>query len=873
MRQNDNAKNNGVRIERTARLWAAIPFLLLAVAASAASSGLSPAARDLEREVVFNLPRQPLENALLGFSEQAKIQVMTASTVIPDQLSGSVVGRQRVRIALDMLLHGTGLRYSVVNDTTVAIHALQAGGDNWNAASEASLRPVTLLAAVTNASPDNAKGSSTGGSERVTAAGQPARSSDLSGIEEVLVTATKRGAASAQSLPISISAISGKSLEDSGSTVFADWSHTVPGLVYQDQGPGDKRYIIRGVQSIGAATVGVYLDNAVITGSNGEDDGGGKNVDLRLYDVNRIEVLRGPQGTLYGASSLSGTIRLITNTPNLDRIEGNVGAQLSDTAHGSDNYNFNGVFNVPIIDGKLGLRAVGWYVNDSGYIDNVRLGNKEINTEETSGGRVTLALAATDRLKMSASFLYQDQELGGKSFYFPADGELQQSEYTLDPRTDRAKISQLDIAYAGDRYDFDLSSAYFDRFVYYRFDSTPILIFFGVPDLPAVTLQPEDSSIFTTEARISSRLDGPVQFVVGALYQKQTRDFISSVVSVDAAGRATADQFSPDIFGRISSRDVDQDAVFGEATYTFNPKWSATAGLRWFRSEERSHSQNTFPFFGGPPEAPRDARTTETKVTPKFSVSYKISDQALIYGLAAQGFRQGGTNSAGFGSLIVVPEGFKADSLWNYELGWKSSWLDRRLILNVTAYAIRWSNIQSKNHTTLGFVYIGNAGTASSDGLEAEFTMRPTTNWELQASVAFQNARLTEDQPLAATDTDAGKSGDRIPNTPRLTFSGSAQYTRPMWANVDGFIRGDISYVGNSQTYFSQRSEFFQELPGYALADFRLGLRADKWTATLFVKNAFDRRAAIDKLFQTDSPLSVFVAKPRTIGIDLGYRF
>lgn len=877
MRQNDNRQNP--EILRAERFGMVISLLLLTAAVgaqSAVDSRLNPVARDLEREVVFNLPRQPLENALLGFSEQARIQVMTASTVIPEQLSGSVVGRQRVRTALDMLLNGTGLRYSVVNDSTVAIHAVQAASEGSNALGKAALRPVTLLAEATSAAPDNSRSGNAVGSTRAASPAESARAANVNGIEEILVTATKRGAASAQSLAISVSAISGKNLEDSGATAFADWSHSVPGLVFQEQGPGDKRYIIRGVQSIGAATVGVYLDNAVITGSNGEDDGGGKNVDLRLYDVNRIEVLRGPQGTLYGASSLSGTIRLITNAPNLDRVEGNVGGQLSNTAHGSENYNFNGVLNVPLIEGKLGARAVGWYVNESGYIDNVRLGNSDVNTEETTGGRVTLALAATDRLKVSGSFLYQDQELGGKSFYFPADGELKESEYTLDPRSDRAKISQLDIAYAGDRYDFDLSSAYFDRFVYYRFDSTPILIFFGVPDLPAVTLQPEESSIWTTEARISSKLDGPVQFVAGALYQQLKRSFISTVVSVDANGQATADEFSPDIFGRTSSRDVKQDAVFGELTYSFTPKWTAIAGLRWFRSEEHAFSQNTFPFFGGPPEAPRNALSSETKVTPKVSLSYQISNDSLVYGLAAQGFRQGGTNSAGFGSLIVVPEAFEADSLWNYEIGWKNAWLNRRLILNLTAYAIRWSNIQSKNHTGGGFVYIGNAGTASVDGLEAELTVRPVQSLELHAAVALQDARLTEDQPLAVTvppDLDAGRDGDRIPNTPRFTFSGSAQYTKPMWANVSGFVRAEMNYVGTSQTYFNSGSDFFQELPGYALADVRLGLRADKWNATLFVKNAFDRRAAIDKLFQLDSPLGIFVARPRTIGIDIGYRF
>jgi outer membrane receptor protein involved in Fe transport len=260
-------------------------------------------------------------------------------------------------------------------------------------------------------------------------------------------------------------------------------------------------------------------------------------------------------------------------------------------------------------------------------------------------------------------------------------------------------------------------------------------------------------------------------------------------------------------------------------------------------------------------------------VTPKVSFNYKLNDDLLFYALAAEGFRQGGTNDGGFGSLIQVPESFNSDSLWNYEVGMKSVWWERKLILNLTAYAIRWSHIQTQNETTLGFVYIGNAGTASSDGLEAELTMRPIRQLELQASLAVQNAHLTQDQPLAAVNTDAGLSGDRIPNTPRVTANGSAQYTVPLTAQLDGVLRGEISYVGNSQTYFDRRSVYFQTLAPYALADFRMGVQANSWNATVFLKNAFNKRPEVDKLYQEDSPLSVFTTRPRTVGLNVNYRF
>ena len=861
-----NERNTALIADSLARLSALLLLLDLVSAPVFAATG------PLDREMLFDLPEQRLENALLGFSEQAQLQVLTASTVIPDRVTGQIAGRLRARRVLETLLHGSGLVYSVVSEDTIAIRSLHAGGGPGASLPPSAGTAPLVLASVSPPIRLAQAESSSSAQQPAATAERGGDRPDLDTLEEVVVTANKRSEVSAQSLPVTITALSGDHLAEAGATTFADWSHSVPGLVFQDQGPGDKRYIIRGIQSIGAPTVGVYLDNAVISGSNGEDDGGGENVDIRLHDIERIEVLRGPQGTLYGTGSLSGTIRIITKQPKLDRFEEEVGAELSDTSRGSENYNVDGMVNVPIVPDKLGIRAVGWYVNDSGFIDNIRLGNTDINTEETTGGRLSVALAATDRLRLTGSILYQDQDVGGKSFYFPSDGDLRNSEYTLGPRTDRATISQLDLNYRFDSGSLDVSSAYFDRFVYFRFDSTPILIFFGVPDLPAVTLQPEDSSIWTNEARFSSDLSGPFQFVVGALHQRLTRSFTSSVVTVDEAGQAA--QTEPNIFGRTSSKEVEQEAVFGEATYDLTSQWSLTGGLRWFRSEEDAHSQNVFPFFGGPPEEPRVSHTSEDKVTPKVSLSFKASPDVLLYALAAQGFRQGGTNDAGFGSLIVVPEGFDSDSLWNYEVGLKSAWFDKRMLLNVTVYAIRWSDIQTKNRTPgLGFPYIGNAGTASSDGVEMELTALPTRGLELRASVSYQFARLTQDQPLAATDPDAGRDGDRIPNTPRITANGSAQYTWPLTPQLDGVVRGEVSYVGASQTYFSARSEFFQDLAPYALADFRAGVQGENWNATLFVKNAFDRRAEIDKLFQTDSPLSVFTARPRTIGVSVGYRF
>ncbi len=690
-------------------------------------------------------------------------------------------------------------------------------------------------------------------------------------LEEVVVTATKRGLVNAQDVPISLTALSSAELKDLDATIFDQWSRSVPGLVYQDQGPGDKRYIIRGVQSTGAATVGVYLDNAVITGSNAEDDGGGKNVDIRLFDIERVEVLRGPQGTLYGTSSMSGTIRILSNKPTADALYGNAGFEISNTRYGSFNSSLSGTVNIPVVEGKAAIRATGWQVNNSGYINNIRLGNKDINTEDTTGGRLSIALMPNDRLTLSGQVLAQDQKLGGKSFYFPSDGELNQSEYTAGGRKDNAVVYQGNLVYDFDTAIFDFSSAYLDRNVDYQFDSTPILIFFGVPDLPAVTLQPEKSSIWTNEARLNSNFSGPFQYIIGALYQKQKRDFESSVISVDENGLPT--QSTPDIFGRVSARTVDQYALFGELTYDITPKLSALAGARWFKSTEHATSQEVFPFFGGPPEPTRDVTASESKVTPKFSLSYNVTDDAMIYALAAEGFRQGGTNSGGFGSIIVVPFEFESDYLWDYEIGTKTSWLDNRLTANFSLYTIRWTNMQTAFRNPQGFLYIGNAGSATSDGFEFELDWLPVEQLQINASLAYQDARLTEDQPLADVDPDVGRDGDRIPHVPKWTASTSAQYNFPVSGDIGGFGRIDYFYTGSSNTYFNPESIFYQTLSAYSLVNLKAGLETERWQLALFVKNLFDERAEVDKLYQLDSPLSIFTTVPRTIGVKLDVYF
>jgi len=236
------------------------------------------------------------------------------------------------------------------------------------------------------------------------------------GLSEIIVTATKSGAASLQKVPIAIQALSGETLMQRGATSFVDFAGSVPSLQFNDLGPGDKKYIIRGVASTGASTVGVYYDEAVITAAN-SNDGGGRNADIRLYDLERVEVLKGPQGTLYGASSMSGTIRFITNKPKYDVFEGNITGEIGATQKGGTNYNLHGTINLPIVKDKLALRATGWLDDQSGYIDQPRIpaGRRDnVNNEDVRGGRVLLRFNPAEALTLTASVTVQSLKSGGQ---------------------------------------------------------------------------------------------------------------------------------------------------------------------------------------------------------------------------------------------------------------------------------------------------------------------------------------------------------------------------------------------------------------------------------------------------------------------------
>jgi iron complex outermembrane receptor protein len=747
---------------------------------------------------------------------------------------------------------------------------------------------------------------SVGASAMLLATAAHAAAPESNSVSELIVTAGKRGAQAVLDVPGAIQAITGASLQRAGAASVIDIATKVPGLQLQDRGPGDKKYVIRGINSTGASTTGVYYDEAVISGSNA-NDGGGREADIRLYDLDRIEVLRGPQGTLYGASSESGTIRFITKKPNLSGVDGYVTGEVSDTHKGGTNYNANGAINLPIIDNVLAARVVGWTVDDSGYIDQSRLPGgvlKDVNNDRTKGGRLSLLYAPTDNLRITASVTDQTTKSNGSSRYTPGGvmsygdaaagfppapgGDLINTDLTRSPWREHLDVYSLTAEYKFAKGTLTGTINQFKRDIDYSFDSTPILFSFGVL-VPAETLEPQSRKLTSGEIRYASDFEGPLNFVAGVYGQRDVTDLTVNVIRTNAVG-LPAGPFSPlnsddalinpttgnTFFGRTDHRKTASYAGFGEVSWQITDKFSLLGGFRYFHETLDGIQLTTHPFggFGAAPAGSQANHDVFHKPTFKLTAKYKVDDDLMVYATASEGFRGGGLNPANLPFASGIPLGFSPDSLWNYEAGAKGRLMGGVVTYDVAAYYIDWKDIQvSEVDATGAFPFTSNAGGARVYGLEGQVDIRPAEGLTVSLNASYQNAQLTDDQPEIPGNPNIGHDGDRIPNVPRFQGSLSVEYVHPLGGDLEGAVAAEIGYRGSTNTQLNTASPFNVPLAAYTLVNLRASISNEVWTGGIFARNLTDERAQIDAISSTQDPLARLSVRPRTLGVSVTRKF
>jgi iron complex outermembrane receptor protein len=726
-----------------------------------------------------------------------------------------------------------------------------------------------------------------------------------SAVEEVIVTALKR-ATNIQQTPIAISAVTADTIANSGVQSIADLGASVPSLNFVDGGPSFRRVVIRGIYAAGEPTVGTYYDETPVTGSIGAgNNAGGSTPELRLFDVDRVEVLRGPQGTLYGSGSMGGTLRVIYKKPSY-KFESAADVSLSDTSGAEGlNYEANGLVNVPLADDKVALRLVGFYRKKAGYIDNTFLKQDGVNSAKDYGGRALLRLDVTEKLTIDIAAYLNRSRADSNSFIrevgtfktdsrilTPADDNLNlysiTGNYDMGPVAATGSVSYLrrTLSSVSDVSRYIQSNRSAARCAALTNGGLPcspqqVTDFFALVDGQSTSgLYPQqEMDTYTAELRFSSKYESPLQWTVGGFYSdRQTTVYNPQVNFNPTTGKViTPNQVAT---ARRIDDELQQYAAFGELSYDVTDKLNFTAGARYFKYTKDIVGQTYLgsPLVGARITPPTAIASDEKGWVLRFNGSYKITSDFMVYAEASQGFRPGGANQVLGLDAALTP--YDSDKLWNYEAGFKSSWLDRRMTFNADVFQIDWSDMQITTRTPNGaFSYIGNAGKARIRGVEAEAALHPIQGLTLTGNLAAMKAELTENQPNAGTAIApaAGFDGDRIPYVPKFTAGLAAQYEWAINENFNGFARVDANHVGGSYSDFRPSYTYTRYIKPYDLMNLRVGVEAksDKWGVYLFATNVFNKLAVVNATSSAigQNLTSAVAAPPRTIGVNLRSNF
>lgn len=694
-------------------------------------------------------------------------------------------------------------------------------------------------------------------------------------IEDVIVTASKRSERLFET-PQSVTALDAETLSRGDATQFRDFATLVPALSFTSAGVGQTQVSLRGVTAgidIGP-TVGIYVDEVPYGSSTAFSNASSLALDVGLFDIDRIEVLRGPQGTLYGAGAMGGVIKYVTGAPSFGGRAYTLRSGVSATEGGGVNYNAAGSVNAPLSD-TVALRASGFYVRDGGFIDNVALGQEDVDQSRVYGGRLDLLFAPIDALTVRLSAFAQEIERDGTpaADYSlagePVDGEYEQRRLKAEPfdQSFRLASATIDSDFAGAR--LTAVSSYQTVETTFRQDASavyvPVLGGFGL-DFSAVAVdQSRGVDKFTQEIRLASTGEGAVEWLVGAYYTDERSSNGQKVVAWDPAGTVSPINLAT---VAIPSR-YEEIAAFGNLTLKLNDAFDVTGGLRYARNDQ-SFEQDASGLLVGP--TPR-SEASDDVVTYLLNARYRFSPRAMLYGRFATGYRPGGPNyviNDPVTGLPLADDTFASDSLESYELGYKAETAARNFSIDAAAYHIDWSDIQVTTAAG-GVAVIANAGSAVVDGAEVTLTAYPAAGLSLTGAFAWQDARLAEDAPLLGA-----AEGDRLPNVPEFTAALSAEYelSGEGWRPVVG---ATVRLISDRVASFDANPGLPQyDLPEYATVDLRLGGTFGPVEAQLYVRNLFDeagQTSAATVLSVAGGPAQVTMIQPRTVGVSATARF
>ncbi len=758
----------------------------------------------------------------------------------------------------------------------------------------------------------------------------PQAAVDEQGSGDIIVTATRRDER-LQDVPISIQALSQETLQERQVSSFDDYAKMLPSLSFDSFGPGQATPYFRGINSGGDGldvgslpTVGVYVDEIPVTTIS-------TGLDVHMYDIARVEALAGPQGTLFGASSLAGTLRIITNKPDPSKFEAGYNVEANKFGKGDAGGVLEAFVNLPLSD-NAAIRLVGFYDHDGGYIDNrfkqrtftlddydpdtnVTVDNgkyvgKNLNEVDTYGGRAALKIDLDDDWSVMPQLLYQHQKAKGSFTYDPRVGDLQvhdfQDSYNKDrwyqaALTIQGKVGNWDLVYSGGYFERKIDSAsdysyYSVAYDTYSADggaSSPYY-YTNFPNGAGGFLDPTQQiyldynfTKLTNELRVSSPAGDRFRLTAGLFQQRQTNQ-ANSDYSVAGLADVPVDGlpnlypvpgFGDAVFLKRLKR-VDKDyAMFAEAQYDILPSLTLTAGIRGFMVD------NSIYGFSGLARATAQAScvpTTDSKYpcinvdkvfsesgqTHKVSLAWKIDRDHMVYGTYSTGYRPGGSDRR-----VGVPP-YKSDTLSNFELGWKTSWMGGKLRFNGALFYEKWDDIQFAQPGLNGVTYLLNAGGAEVKGVEADISFRQG-GLSLSAGAAYMDAKLADD---FCDSSGCTPKGTRLPVTPRLKSNATARYSFPLGGS-DAFVQGSVNHQGGTRAaLLNDDVADLGYTKQFTTFDFSAGTKIGSISVEAFIQNAFDKRGQLSRstscaITQCNVNYRVYPIKPQLFGLRFGQKF
>ncbi len=731
---------------------------------------------------------------------------------------------------------------------------------------------------------------------QLAAAQEAASGSDMVDGNEIIVTASKR-AEKLQDVPAAITAVTAEKIDTLGIRDFRDYATLVPGLSQRDNGaPGVGSIILRGLNSGPQQvtnTTAVYIDETPFSASGFVSAGGLLTPSPELAEVERIEVLKGPQGTLYGASSLGGLIRIVTKKPDATRFSGLASAEVSTTAHGEMGFMVRGSINAPLVKDQLAVTATGYYRRAGGFADNIRTGSDDVNRANLYGGRVALRYSPTTDFTFDISGIYQNIDSGGYAVetlvpgtFRPAFGNYKYSNFDDFGSEIKYRIANANAEYRVGIGTFTASGSYARYKTRIETDATATYIpvaravlgplsetLFGAP---IDTILPANSNArfyaspnmekWTGEVRFASDRLGPVEFMVGGFYTDEDNIYYTTVFAHDAAGALRTAPFDQLVKATTTSR-YKEIAGFGNLTFYITDTLDVQGGLRYAHNKQVAGT-------GGPggityylPRVPRTFDFSDNSMSYLATVRWRPTRNFSAFVRAASGYRPGGpqTNPAPPpGAQTFV----RPDTVWNYEAGIKGSALDGALSFDISAFRIDWKDIQI-NSLFNGIVLQGNGASARVDGVEMQLTARPSDLLTISGTMGHTNARLKSIDPGASTATGA-RAGDKLPLTPAWTTSLIVDHRLLLGSTVEGNIGATLRFQSDMPATFPALDPSLQnKLPEVTTLDLRASVTFDeRFTVQLRADNLFDKIG-----FTNVGTDGGFVIRPRTVTLGASTKF